>query len=67
MKIHESITTDRIMKAVERHLTSLDSPGFCTACGAEAEECEPDMEGGECEMCGEAAVYGAEQLLIMTA
>lgn len=65
MKIHKSLTAERICEAVERHNTSLDNPGFCVACGDEQDGCEPDMERGECEHCGKRAVYGAEQLLIM--
>ncbi len=54
-------------EAVERELTSLDNPGFCLACGAEAEGCEPDAEQYECESCGAAAVYGAQEILLAIA
>lgn len=63
-KIHLSITSERITAAVERSNTSLDTPGFCVSCGEEAEGCEPDARRYECEVCGEAAVYGAEELLL---
>ena len=33
MKMHPTITEDRIFEACERHMTSLDDPGFCLACG----------------------------------
>lgn len=66
MKIHPSITQDRLMKAVRRQQTSLDNPGFCILCGEEAEGCEPDAEKYTCEHCGADGVYGAEQLLILT-
>jgi hypothetical protein len=65
--VHASITSDRVCEAVERHLTSLDNPGFCLACGADAEGVEPDAEGYECEICEEPAVWGADQLLIYLA
>ena len=65
MKIHKSITTDRITDAIERSYSSLDNPGFCIACGEDAEGCEPDARKYECEVCGENAVYGAEELLLM--
>ena len=65
--IHPSLTADRVGEAVERELTSLDNPGFCLTCGAEAEGCEPDAQQYQCESCGEAAVYGAAEILIAIA
>ena len=62
---HPSVTKERILEACERRTTSLDNPGFCLACGKEADGVEPDAECYECEVCGEALVYGAEQLLLM--
>jgi hypothetical protein len=56
-----------VADAVERELTTLDNPGFCLACGAEAEGCEPDAEQYPCESCGELAVYGAAEILIAIA
>ena len=67
VKIHHSITPERVTEAVERAGMSLDNPGFCTACGAEAEGVEPDARRYECESCGERAVFGAEELLMMLA
>jgi hypothetical protein len=67
LTIHESITADRIMEAVERHQTTLDNPGFCIRCGEDAEGVEPDARCYTCESCGEDGVYGAEELLMMTA
>ena len=66
LTLHPSITEDRILAAVTRRNTSLDDPGFCTACGIDADHCEPDAECYPCESCGERAVYGAEQLMFMT-
>ena len=65
--MHPSITADRVGEAVERELTTLDNPGFCLHCGAEAEGCEPDAQQYQCESCGEAAVYGAAEILIAIA
>jgi hypothetical protein len=65
--MHPSITDERVIEAVERSHTSLDNPGFCLACGADAYECEPDAECYKCEECGEHKVYGAEQILMMIA
>jgi hypothetical protein len=67
MRIHETIVLDRVTEAVERAHTSLDNPGFCIACGGEAEDIEPDARRYECEICGEPGVYGAEELLLMLA
>jgi hypothetical protein len=53
------------MEAVERHNRTLDNPGFCVACGSDADGCEPDMRRGQCEICGANRVYGAEELLMM--
>lgn len=62
---HRSITVERIVDAVERRMTSLDNPGFCLACGAEAEGVEPDARRYKCEVCSARQVYGADELLIM--
>ena len=59
MKLHDSITEDRVIEAVARD----DYTGFCVACGAEQGCCEPDARKYRCEACGQRAVYGAEQLL----
>jgi hypothetical protein len=45
-------------------MTSLDDPGFCIACGEEADGCEPDSRRYECAACGMPTVYGAEELLM---
>ena len=37
-----------------------DLGGFCTACGAEAYNVEPDAENYECESCGKRQVFGSE-------
>lgn len=65
MRIHPSITTDRVAEACERHMTTLDNPGFCIACGEETEGVEPDARRYPCESCGQPAVYGAEELAMM--
>ena len=65
MRIHRSITKDRIIEAVERQMISLDNPGFCVACGEDAEGCEPDARNYECECCGKRMVFGAQELLYM--
>jgi hypothetical protein len=67
MKMHQDITLDRVTEAVERASVTLDNPGFCVICGAEAEGVEPDARRYECESCGEPGVYGAEELLMQLA
>lgn len=52
------------MEACERRLTTLDSPGFCMACGNEQEGCEPDARKYVCEACGEKQVYGSEEIAL---
>lgn len=61
------LTDAVILEAAERHQLSLDNPGFCLECGAEAEGVEQDARGYECEHCGAAQVYGAEELMLCIA
>jgi hypothetical protein len=61
---HPSITIERVIDAVDREMNTLDNPGFCIACGEEADGCEPDARNYECEFCSERAVYGAAELLL---
>ncbi len=67
MKMHPSVTLERVTEAVERYHASLDNPGFCVKCGGDAEGVEPDARKYECESCGEPGVYGAEELLMVLA
>jgi predicted amidophosphoribosyltransferase len=64
LEIHPSITIERVAAAVRRRFSSSADPGFCIACGADADGCEPDARGYECKVCGKPAVYGDEALLI---
>lgn len=63
MRLHSSVTSERVCEAVERGMTTLDNPGLCVACGADADGCEPDARAYRCEECGKRAVYGAQELL----
>jgi hypothetical protein len=64
IKVHSSVTDDRIIAAVEAASRSLENPGICIWCGADAEGVEPDARKYKCESCGELGVYGAEELLL---
>lgn len=64
MKMHPSITLERVMSAVERSNLSLDDPGFCIACGSSAYGVEPDVRNYRCESCGAYRVYGADELIL---
>lgn len=55
------LTLTRVMAAIERD----DYTGFCIACGAKADGCEPDARGYKCQVCGEHKVYGAEEVLFI--
>ena len=39
--------------------------GFCLACGAAREACEPDARNYTCDECGADQVFGAEELVVM--
>jgi hypothetical protein len=39
--------------------------GFCVACGADAAGVRPDARNCKCKNCGEPAVFGADELLLM--
>ena len=39
--------------------------GFCLACGAMQENCEPDARKYRCDDCRQNQVYGAEELVLM--
>jgi len=57
---NKKVTMARILAAVEAD----DNLGFCLGCGAAAHGVEPDARRYTCESCGEAKVYGAEELLL---
>ena len=60
MKLHLSITEERIVEAIGRD----DMEGICTACGETSQDsCEPDAREYECHHCGSFKVYGASELL----
>ena len=64
MRVHATITSDRIKEACIRRETSRDRPGLCIECGAEQDDCEPDDMNLECRTCGESGVYGSDELAL---
>lgn len=64
MNMHSSITFERIEEACRARETSLENPGFCIACGADHDECEPDARNYTCYECGQSEVFGAEECLM---
>jgi hypothetical protein len=64
MKVHASITLERVQEAVMRRVTTLDDPGFCIACGQETDGVEPDARRYHCPACQLDTVFGVEELLI---
>jgi hypothetical protein len=65
MKVHKSVTADRIIAAAQDSMFGMGNPGICISCGDDADGCEPDARKYECEGCGEFAVYGAEELALI--
>lgn len=64
MRVHLSITESRVLAAAAEAEADGSNPGFCVACGADADGIEPDAEKCVCEECNASAVYGVDQLLL---
>ena len=66
MKIHSSITKERLIDAWNEVTCGTENIGFCVSCGADHYDCEQDAFIGdiECEDCGEARVVGTGNLLL---
>ncbi len=67
MGIHKSITLKRAEAAARESMFGMFNPGFCHACGEDADGVEPDARNRECESCGEKQVFGAEETFMMVA
>ncbi len=65
MGIHKSLTLDRVMAAAESQMFGMENPGFCIACGADADGCEPDACNYPCEDCGENKVFWSSEIMLM--
>ena len=57
--LHQDITYEKIEAVMYDGNT-----GFCVACGAEANNVEPDAAEYACEQCGELTVYGTEEVVL---
>lgn len=68
MKMHESLTPERILEMAESSMMDGEYRGACVACGEESEDSvEPDARRYRCSACGANQVYGGEELLLMSA
>ena len=65
MKIHESVTEDRVFEMVKAEMIGTDNPGICLKCGEDAEGVEPDARRYTCEVCEAPYVYGAAEIMMM--
>lgn len=63
MKLSRKLIARALILAELAQVT-LDSTGLCIKCGAESPDIEPDARECECEVCGEDAVFGAEQIVL---
>jgi hypothetical protein len=50
---------------VEESFYGTSSPGWCLACGEQADEVEPDARRYQCDACGLHQVFGAEECCLM--
>ena len=55
---------EQLVDAIDRMENGTENPGFCTACGAEREGCEPDARDYECWDWGEHKVQGLLELVM---
>ena len=62
-----AVKLDDLLEVLRENETNLSNYGFCLACGAQHDNCEPDARGYECEDCSKRQVYGAEEILLMGA
>jgi hypothetical protein len=56
---YHTFTMEQITEASELQA------GYCLACGAMRESCEPDAREYQCYDCKQLKVYGAEELMLM--
>lgn len=56
---------DVLEAAVKESMFGMESIGFCLACGADRDGVEPDARNYRCDECGQMAVFGAEEIMLM--
>lgn len=66
MKLHKSITRERIVAGARESMFGMSDDGVCITCGQEQHGVEPDAERYPCEGCGTPTVYGWEQIMLRT-
>lgn len=59
----DPVPTRKMVRQAAR-LVRDDSMGLCISCGAEACQVEPDARKYKCQACGDASVYGAEEIIM---
>jgi rRNA maturation endonuclease Nob1 len=64
-EIHASVTLAAVEAMIARQQRTLDNLGACINCGKTYEDVDPDAKDDECEHCGELAVTGCENLLLI--
>ena len=62
MKLHRSLTPERVLSAACESMCESAFIGFCVACGASDDACETDARNYECKACGKHEVFAAEEL-----
>jgi hypothetical protein len=69
MTIERNPTTGKIIPkrfTMEEIQDGMDNmSGFCLACGAERDGCEPDARKYHCDSCDLDLVFGAEEIALM--
>lgn len=53
------------MKSLTSAMNAKIPAGFCIACGKKHVGVEPDARNYVCNKCGEAKVFGAEEIMLM--
>lgn len=69
LSLHElceknNMTLDDLIEQAERSLFDLDDVGYCMSCGTEVFGIEPDARRYECEVCGQKAVFGLQEIVL---